>query len=191
MKNFKRIALILMATLICVFSSVVFTGCNDDDICKLYVFADKGGSVQVDGNDDLVKNGDEGSKYFTYKEGSCVKLKAIADAGYKFVEWLYIDNIDGQNINRNSDEIQFILNEDRFTIRANFEVDGSILYNVTYPTSTTGYDIVLENGYTPNVVLGGDFKFKVNLWQDYSNSVITVKANGREISFSRSTPLLQ
>lgn len=183
MKKFKRLVLTLIATLICVFSTMMFTGCDDDDTCKLYVFAGVGGCVQVDNNEELVKFGDEGSKYFTYKEDSKVKLKAIANKGYQFVKWMYTDDLDDEsNIDPNKAEIEFVIDDDKVVIRAQFAVDGSITYNVNYPTSTTGYDISIESGYTANVILGGDFKFKVNLWQDYSNSNIVVKANGSVIT---------
>ena len=182
MKSFKRLAITLIATLICVFSAVIFTGCEDDDTCKLYVFASVGGCVKVEGYEDTIRFGDEGSRYFTYKEDSGVKLKAIADPGYQFQKWVYVDDLDSVVIDVNNNEIQFVIDEEKTVIKALFALDGSVSYTVTYPTAATGYNIIPESGYTTNVALGGDFKFKLNLWNDYSNSDVVVKANGVQIT---------
>jgi len=182
MKIFKRITFSIITAVVCLLSAVIFTGCDkDDDICKLYVFASVGGSVQVDNNEDLVKFGDEGSKCFTYKEDQKVKLKAIPDRGYQFVKWLNIEDEDeGQKFT--NAEIELKLDEDEVVIKAIFEADGSIDYNINYPTSVEGYTIAPEDGYSSVVGLGGNFKFKVNINQNYSSANMIVKADGTPIT---------
>lgn len=179
MNKFKKFSLILLSSILLLCSSFIFTACGrDDDICKLYVFSTKGGYVQVDNHEEVVEFGDEGSRVFTYNENSSVILKAIANTGYRFVKWQFTDDLDEEySTISNQPEIDLRLDDDEVVIKAVFELDGSISYNVTYPTSTIGYTIALENGYSNIVVLGGDLKFKVNLWQDYSNSIIVVKVN--------------
>ncbi len=185
MKLFKKFSLILLSTLIFAGSAFIFAGCErDDDISKLYVFASVGGCVQVDDNKEVVEFGDEGSKIFTYKEDSIVTLKAIPNEDYCFVEWKFTDDlVDDYASVKYQSEIKIKLDDEEVVVRAEFALDSSITkYNVTYPTSTTGYLIVPETGYSSIVREGSDFKFKVNLEADYSNSNIVVKANNNEIT---------
>lgn len=183
MKKFKRVTFAIITILICILSAVMFTGCDkDDDICKLYVFASVGGSVQVDNNEDLVKFGDEGSKCFTYNEGQTVKLKAIPDKGYQFVKWIYIEDLDDEGKKLTNDEIELKLDDEEIVIKAIFEADGSIDYNINYPTSIEGYAIVPEDGYSSIVGLGGSFKFKISVSKNYSSTNMVVKADGEVIT---------
>ncbi len=178
MKLFKKFSLILLSVMIVLCSTFILVGCDkDDDKAKVYVFAKTGGYVQVD-NNQKVYPGDEGSKYFVYKEDAIVKLKAVADEGYRFVKWEYTDDIeDGIERFIYKDEVDLRVEDDAIVIRAVFALEGSINYTITYPTQGTGYNIAIESGYSTNVTLGGEFKFKVNLLSDYSNSDIVVKAN--------------
>jgi len=183
MKIVKKISLAILSVMLVICSSIIFTGCKDDDVCKLYVFASKGGVVKVNNNKDLVEFGDEGSKMFKYKEGSAVTLKAIPDEGYKFVEWEFADNDNEMFKNLiNKSEIKINVSSEDLVLRAVFELDGSISYNIGYPSEMVGYLIVPESGYSTTVALGGTFKFKVNLESDYSESVIVVKANNETLT---------
>ena len=187
MTKIKKLSLILLSTLLFVCSAFIFVGCdNDDDTCKLYVFATKGGYVQVGDSAEHVEFGDEGSKIFTFKEDSTVKLKAVANAGYQFVKWQYSEGLeqtfkDGLHLS----EFDLLIDEDEMVVKAVFAVDGSVArYNITYPTNTTGYTITPLAGYTTSVIEGGNFKFTVALLPEYSQSNIVVKANGTVLTAS-------
>jgi len=54
-------------------------------------------------------------------------------------------------------------------------------YSVNLP-SGTGYSILAVSGSTIPVAYGGSYKFKVQLAQSYSNSIIVVKANGTTLT---------
>lgn len=183
MKKLRKFSLMIFSALIILCSSFVLTGCGkDDDICKLYVFSTVGGSVQINDNEELVKFGDEGSKIFTFKEGETVKFKAIADEGYKFVKWEYADDVDEQLEKVSTFEnFELKVDDDDIVIRAVFALNGSLNYNISY-ISSTGYSILPEEGYTNTVTLGGNFKFKVQLDSNYSNSSIVVKANNQVLT---------
>ena len=176
MKKIKNISLSIMSILIYICSAVVFAGCNDDDdICKLFVFATTGGYVQVNNSEDYVRFGDEGSK-FIFNEDEKVTLKAVPEDGYDFVKWEYTDDFDELEESFSfKPEISFVIDDNEVVIRAVFALNDSVSYTILYPTNTIGYTIVPEAGYDTNVVLGGEFKFKVNLEEDYSNSNIIVK----------------
>ena len=178
MSKIKRFSLIIICALfIC--TSFIFVGCKDnDDICKLYVFSSVGGHVQVDGHKEVVEFGDEGSKMFTYKEDTIVTLKAVADAGYQFVRWQFNDELEEYEALKDNAEIKIEIDDDA-VIKAEFEIDASVVrHNVTYPVNQIGYSFLIESGYTTTVLNGDNFKFKINLLENYSNSNIVVKANG-------------
>ena len=185
MKGFKKFSLMIFSAVIFVCFALVFAGCKDDDnITKLYVFSTIGGKVQVNDNVEYVEFGDEGSKVFSFEEESTVTLKAIADSGYRFVKWQFTDRLKDkyQDVAYQA-ELKLLLEDDEVVLKAIFETDGSVAtYNVTYPTETTGYSIMLETGYTSTVLANSDFKFRVALWQDYSNSDLVVKVNGEIIT---------
>lgn len=184
MNRLKRFSLIILGTLIFTLCPFVFTGCKDENKnSKLYVFATIGGYVQVDDHKEIVEFGDEGSKIFTYKKQDIVKLKAVANDGYAFVKWQFSDGMEKEyeNIIDNA-EIEIKLLTDEVVVKALFEEGEPIAkYTITYPTSATGYEIEVVDGYSATVNANGEFKFKVNLDEDYSNSQITVKANSNEI----------
>jgi len=178
MKRIKNISLILVNLFVLVCSAIIFAGCGDDsDTSQLFVFATEGGCVQVNDNSNYVEYGDEG-EIFTFKEDTKVNLKAIADVGYSFVKWEFAESFDDDfEILSSKAEISFVIDEDEIVIRAVFELSGEVTYNIAYPETMIGYNIVAVEGYQTTVVSGGEFKFKVNLEETYSNSVILVKAN--------------
>ncbi|MBQ8522186.1 MAG: hypothetical protein IJ458_00805 [Clostridia bacterium] len=180
MRLFKKFSLIFLSAFIFVLCPFIFAGCKDENKnTKLYVFATVGGYVQVDNHEEIVEFGDEGSKIFTYKKNDKVRLKAIANDGYHFVKWQFTDALAKDYYSLiNNDEIEISVYENEVVVKAQFEIDDVVSnYTVSYPSNTTGYTFTLESGYSTNVVAGGDFKFKVTLWEDYSNSDIVIKAN--------------
>ena len=183
MKNFKKISMFIVCMSLFVLSSLIFTGCGkNDETCKLYVFAQQGGCVKVDKQEQVVEFGDEGSKYFVYDKNTTITLNAIADEGYCFVKWLFTDDLADKYEDLMYDsECEIVINDEKVVVKAIFAVDDSITYNVQYSTGT-GYTIELLSGYSNTVTLGNDFKFKVNLLEDYNNSEITVKVNGKTIT---------
>lgn len=185
MTKTKKLSLILLSALLFVCSAFIFTACDkDDDTSKLYVFSTVGGYVQVGDSTDYVKFGDEGSKVFTFKEDSTIKLKAVPEQGYQFVKWQYSGGLkeafkDGLHL----PEFDLLIDEDEMVVKAVFALDSSITrYNVTYPTNATGYTLTPKPGYTTSVIEGGNFKFTVALLPEYSQSAIVVKANGVEVT---------
>lgn len=184
MKKIKNVSLAIISVLLFICSSIIFVGCKDDeDTGELFVFATKGGYVQVNDSKDYVQYGDEGSKSFTFTEDAIIKLKATANEGYDFVKWEWNEDFDGIDEKFDSQpQISFIADDDEIVIRAVFALNGTISYTINYPTNTTGYTIVPEYGYSTTVMLGGEFKFKVNLLEDYSNSEIVVKTGSKVLS---------
>ena len=183
MKKLKNFSLIVLGALLFVCSSIVFAGCKDNHKnTRLFVFATEGGCVQVNDETDYVEFGDEG-EIFKFKQKSKVSLKATANAGYDFVKWEYADNLDKRQEDFSTQpEITLVMDKDEIVIRAVFALNGSIDYNVNYTNDTNKYTIVPENGYANTVLLGGEFKFKVDLAQEYENSNMVVKANGIEVT---------
>ncbi|MBQ7881046.1 MAG: hypothetical protein IJ358_04315 [Clostridia bacterium] len=182
MKKLKNISLMILSAFIFICSAIVFTGCKDDkDDCQLFVFATEGGYVQVNNSEDYVEFGDEG-EIFTFKEDTKVTLKAIANDGYDFVKWEYADDLDERQEDFSTQsQITLVMDDDEIVVRAVFAINGTATYSITYPTNSTGYTIVPETNYSTTVLIGSNFKFKVNLDSDYSNSDITVKINGNII----------
>lgn len=181
MKGFKKISTIFISVLICILSAVVFAGCdNDSNTCKLYVFSAQGGYVLVDDSKDPVEFGDEGSKIFTYNQGATVKLKAVAEQGYDFVKWECTDKLD-QSINLTNDEIEFNISNSEVVIRAKFVLDGTIKYTITWEQSEN-FEIIPLEGYSSQVDLRGEFKFKVTPSVGYDLSGADVKANGAKLT---------
>lgn len=179
MSKVKRFSLVVLSALVCLFGSFVFTGCKEESkTCKLYVFSSVGGCVQVEDNEEMVEFGDEGSKVFTYKEGNKVSLKAIPNKGYKFVKWRSTDAANQVA----TMELSFKITDDGVVVKAEFEKDDLLSRTINYAKNQEGYTIQVESGYSNIVGVGGDFKFKVILKDDYSNSNITVKANNKVIS---------
>ena len=181
MKKIKGFSFIVLGILV-VLSSIFFVGCKaDKDYEDLFVFATKGGKVQVN-NTDVVTFGDEGKK-FTFEENSKIELKAIADTGYKFVKWEYTDALNEQPEGFSTQAEITITLEDEVVIRAVFEVDANEKFDISYTSSGEGYNIVAEEGYDTSVVVGSTFKFKVELDEEYSYSRqnLLVKYNGIKI----------
>jgi len=178
MKKLKNISLILVSAFVFIFSAIIFTGCKDkNETARLFVFSTEGGYIEVN-NEDIVRFGDEG-KIFKFKEDQKVSLKAVALDGYDFVKWEYTDDLDEDEADFSmQSQISLKMDEDEIVIKAVFASNGTIIkYNVNYDTNTTGYSIVAEDGYSRKVLSGGNFKFKVNLQSEYSDSNIIVKAN--------------
>ena len=182
MKTFKKISLALFSAVMFVCSAIVFAGCGDDkETSKVYVFATEGGSVQVNDNTEYVRFGDEASKVFTFREDETITLKAIPDEGYQFVKWEYTDEMDEKlEYLSTKAEISLVVEDDEIVIRAVF-AENNNAHTVSYATNSYAYEIVPLSGYTTTVTTGGDFKFKVNLKQGYTDCVITVKQNGTEV----------
>ena len=177
MKGIKKISAIFISILICAFSAVLFTGCDEKGkSCKLYVFSTQGGHVLVDNNTDPIKFGDEGSKTFVYNKGDVVKLTAVCENGYDFVKWDCTDTLD-QSVDLTDESIEFKINDSEVVIRANFALDGSVKYTISWETSDD-YVITPEDGYSTQVDLRGDFKFKVTPAEGYDFKNTEVKANG-------------
>ncbi len=184
MKVFKKLSLTMLSLIVCIFSALVFVGCKDDvDYEDLYVFSTEGGYVYV--NDDYnnpVQWGDEGSKKFTFKENSVVKLEAVAETGYSFVKWTYAENFGDRNIDYSTQpNVNIIMDEDIIVIRAVFEAVPTAKYNISY-SNGEGYEIVPEQGSTTTVNAGGQFSFKVNVLQGYDSSTLEVKVNNEIIN---------
>lgn len=181
MKGLKKISTIFISVLICILSAAVFAGCdNDSKTCKLYVFSAQGGYVLVDDSKDPVEFGDEGSKTFVYNRGDTVKLKAVAERGYDFVKWECTDKID-QSINLTNEEIEFKINDAKVVVRAKFVLDGTVKYTVSWEQSDA-FQIAPQQGYTTEVDLRGEFKFKINPSIGYDLSGVEVKANGVKLT---------
>ncbi|MCL2167715.1 MAG: hypothetical protein FWH59_01155 [Lentimicrobiaceae bacterium] len=104
-----------------------------------------------------------------HQHGNLVTLIANATAGYKFVKWTQNDIEVGTDPSFSFTVIQDTI----FT--ANFEVIST--YTITLPT-LTGAVVEPEPGYELIVNEGENFAFHVNLEPAYSNSNLTVKANG-------------
>lgn len=184
MNKLKRFSLIVLGTLIFALCPFVFTGCKEENkTCKLYVFSTVGGHVEVEDHEEIVEFGDEGSKVFVYEKNDDVELKAVADAGYHFVEWQFADNFASKNnIKVNEPEIEIELSGEEVVVKAVFELTGEIVtYNVSYPSETTGYTFDILNGYNTTINAGENFKFEIVLDEDYSNSEVVVKANNSVI----------
>jgi len=180
MKKLKNISLILFSAFVFVCSAIIFTGCKDKkETARLFVFATEGGYVQINNGEDVVGFGDEG-KIFKFKEDEKVSLKAIPHNGYDFVKWEYADDLDERQEDFSiQQQITLVMDEDEIVVRAVFATNGTIVkHNVTYATNAIGYSVVPEDGYSNKVLSGEDFKFKVNLQSEYSNSNIVVKAKG-------------
>ena len=181
MKGLKKLSIIFISVFVCIFSAVIFTGCDKDEkTCKLYVFSTQGGYVLVDDNKEPVEFGDEGSKTFVYKKGNNVKLKAVAESGYVFVKWECTDKLD-QSIDLNKEQIEFGINDSEVVIRANFVLDGTVKCSIDWETGE-GFEIVPLNGYSTEVDLRGDFKFKVNASEGYDLANADVKADGVKLT---------
>ena len=177
MKGFKKLSAIFISVLVCIFSAVIFTGCDKDKkISKLYVFSTQGGYVLVDDSKEPVEFGDEGSKIFTYNQDSTIKLKAVAEAGYAFVEWECTDKLD-KSVDLTKEQIEFKLNDDEVVIRAKFVLDGTVKYTVSWEQSDN-FTIIPVDGYSTEVNLRGEFKFIVTPVEGYDLSKAVVKADG-------------
>ena len=181
MKGLKRLSAIFVSLIVCIFSAVIFAGCDKDDkTCKLYVFSTQGGYVLVDNDKEPVEFGDEGSKTFTYNQGAIVKLKAVAEAGYVFVKWECTDKLD-ESVELSRQQLEFGINDSEVVIRAKFVLDGTVKCSVSWETGE-GYQIAPLEGYTNKVGLRDDFKFKVSAVEGYDLSGAEVKANGIKIT---------
>ena len=179
MKKIKGFSFIILGILV-VLSSILFVGCKaDKDYEDLFVFATKGGKVQVN-NTDTVTFGDEGKK-FTFEGNSKVELKAVADTGYMFVKWEYTDSLDEEPEGFSTQSEITITLDDEVVIRAVFAVNTNEKFDISYTASGDGYNIVAEDGYETSVVVGSTFKFKVELDEEYSNSALVVAYNGTTI----------
>lgn len=183
MKNFKKISLLVICMSLVMLSALVFTGCGKhSETCKLYVFAQQGGYVKVDEHEQIIEFGDEGSRYFVYDKNTTITLKAIANEGYCFVQWLFTDALADKYENLMYDsECEIVVADEKVVVKAMFALDASLIYGIQY-SNGTGYTIEPLSGYSNTVALGGDFKFKVNLLDDYNNSDITVKVNDKGIT---------
>ena len=180
MKALKRLSAIFVSVFVCILSAIIFTGCDKDEkTCKLYVFSTQGGYVLVDDDKTPVEFGDEGSKTFTYNQGSTVKLKAVAESGYVFVKWECTDKLD-ESVQLSSQQLEFSINDTEVVIRAKFILDGTVKCSIGWETGT-GYQIVPLNGYSTEVGLREDFKFKVNAVEGYDLSGADIKANGTKL----------
>lgn len=178
MSKIKKLSITLISAIICIMSAFVFVGCKDNSkYSKLYVFSTEGGSVQINDLEERVKFGDEGSKFFSFKEESSVHLKAIAEEGYSFVKWEYSDNLEEEydTFSLNA-EIDLIMDEDIISIKAIFEQSAPSHYTINY-TNGAGYNVVLQEGYSTTVEPNGTFSFKVNVLEGYNAETLSVKIN--------------
>ncbi len=178
MRKLKNFSLIMICMLALVCSALVFTGCNNKrKNASLFVFATEGGCVQVNNETDCVEFGDEGEIY-KFKQKTKVSLRAIADEGYDFVKWEYVDNLDqGQEDFSTQAEINLVMNRDKIVIRAVFVSNGQTAYSITYTNDAEKYTIVPETGYSNTVLQGGEFKFKINLTNAYKDRDVVVRSN--------------
>lgn len=181
MKILKKLSLVMFGLILCVGASFALSGCKDNkSYNQLYVFCTQGGYVMVEGQRDVVKNGDEGSKIFKIEEQTSIKLKAIPNNGYVFSEWEYAEGLNGKfDTFSHQAEINLISDEDVMVIRAVFSRVGENTFGFNF-VNGEGYEIKLEAGYSSVIEKGNDVKFKVELKQGYDKSVNTmvVKSNG-------------
>ena len=184
MKLFKKFSLILLSMFIFAGSAFIFAGCgNDNKNCKLYIFSSIGGTVKVDNHDEVVEFGDEGSRIFTYKKNDVITLSAIPNAGYRFVKWKFTETKQDYSLIETKPNVELNIVDEELIVKAEFVLDGSITtYGVTYPNNPTGYTFTIQNGYSTPVVAGEEFKFKIELWENYSDSNIVVKANNQIVT---------
>lgn len=183
MKILKKISLILCGLIICVGASFVLFGCGEDaDYNQLYVFCSKGGYVTVEGQDGVVKNGDEGSRIFQIPDQQNIKLKAVADNGYMFSEWTYAEGINEKyETFSHQAEINLISDEEIMVVMAVFTRVGEGTFGVNYSTGE-GYTINFLNGTQSVVQQGEEIKFSVALDSAYNKSNIVVKNNGTTLT---------
>lgn len=181
MKILKKVSLIIVALIISFGTCFALSGCKDNKkYNQLYVFCSQGGYVVVDGQSDVVKNGDEGSKIFKIEEQTNVKLKAIANNGYVFSEWEYAESLTGKyDTFSHQAEINLISDEDIMVIRAVFVrvSENTVGFNFV---NGEGYEVKLEAGYSTVIEKGGSVKFKIELKSGYekSSASMVVKNNG-------------
>lgn len=183
MKILKKISLILCSLVLFIGASFVLFGCGEDDETnQLYVFCSTGGYVLVEGQESRVENGDEGSRIFAIPDEQTIKLKAVADNGFKFSEWHYAEGLNERyEIFSHQAEINLISDEDVMVIKAIFTRVGEGTFGINYSTGN-GYTVQLQNQTQTYVGQGGEVKFSVELSAEYNQSDIVVKNNGQVLT---------
>lgn len=190
MNRLKKLSAIFISVLVCIFSAIIFTGCDKNEKkCKLYVFSTQGGYVLVDDNNDPIKFGDEASKVFQYKQGDEIKLKAVPEKGYVFVEWQSTNKLD-KSIDLSNEEIEFKINDAELVIKARFVLDSTIIQTVSWEKSeqyTIGVSAensveAQDKNYLSKIYFGKKFEFTVSPNEGYDLAGAVVKINGQKLN---------
>lgn len=179
---FKKIALVVCGLFLCIGASFALFGCSDNrEYNQLYVFCSKGGYVTVEGQDGVVKNGDEGSRIFKIPAQESVKLSAVAEDGYVFDEWVYAEALNEKyETLSHKTEINLISDCEIMVVKAEFLVAGDT-FKFNY-SNGNGYQVKLLTGYQTSIQKGGEVKFSVELDTAYSKSNVVVKNNGEVLT---------